>query len=405
MTNMKSMSISNHVIQISSYSLASSFLIDPSARNARKGPTDLTRAIFRSGFSRSRHSRDFSRRPQGTRGGGLNPVHVSVRFGISKSSPERGIAGSLTHRGHCLRSNAGRASRAKRLEPGVLGSSQPSWNTGHGSVGKWKSIVFLRLVLLQADAPVLSRAGSTRPRPRRAALCTCNGDTHTGKADGRRRRWGGGGAGRRAGGVADPVSLCSAGVGGGIAVHAPETPLISSQFVSAIFQPIANATTGRASPPSIVICMPSSRGGRQGSGGRWGGSEDRLVARMRRGRAGNSQRRAIKTFGGWESSARCRRDWSIHRGVVQLLVHVVVAPHDIVPMSLCAIADSFRAGFSIRLISPPVEELRAARIHERSSAWTCSSSDLIARILLLRTLTMKKCFRQNASRGQRNHAR
>lgn len=37
-----------------------------------------------------------------------------------------------------------------------------------------------------------------------------------------------------------------------VAVHAPETPLISSQFVSAIFQPIASAT---ANASSIAICM------------------------------------------------------------------------------------------------------------------------------------------------------
>lgn len=52
-------------------------------------------------------------------------------------------------------------------------------------------------------------------------------------------------------GVADPVSLCSVGV----AVHAPETSLISSQFVSAIFSLIARKRERERSAPSVVICM------------------------------------------------------------------------------------------------------------------------------------------------------
>jgi len=148
-----------------------------------------------------------------------------------------------------------------------------------------------------------SPAPGARARGRVARPCAPATATRTrGKADG------GGGGREEAGGVADPVSLCSAGVGGGIAVHAPETPLISSQFVSAIFQPIANATTSRkpAEYRDLHAILPRGGGRREGGGwkegeeGGGGECEDRLVARMRRGRAGNSQRRAIKTFGGWE---------------------------------------------------------------------------------------------------------
>jgi len=219
-----------------------------------------------------------------------------------------------------------------------------------------------------------SPAPGARARGRVARPCAPATATRTrGKADG------GGGGREEAGGVADPVSLCSAGVGGGIAVHAPETPLISSQFVSAIFQPIANATTSRKPAEYRDLHAILPRGGGRREGGGWKEGEEGGVGSARIGwlpecgADGPEIRRdgRLRRLAAGRGSLPPRLiDASRYRRATRPCCLRRCSTRHCAKCLFCAIAaDSFRAGSSGRLISPPGEKLRAARTtHERLSA-------------------------------------